>query len=377
MLLGIMLELGVNKCFFGDCRDVLRDLAGKGVKAQTVITSPPYYALRDYGVDGQLGLEKSPEEYIENMVYVFSLVRDVLADDGTLWVNMGDSYASKIGGDTRTGFNSRYRGKEFNGQKQTDARGNYPLMNKIGDGLKPKDMMGMPWRLAFALQADGWYLRQDIVWYKPNPLPESVRDRCTKSHEYMFLLSKSKQYFYDADAIRENRTSDENANGFRGGSYIHDSTHQNDQGGERKVTGNYKTPTGWDTEKGSHGTIHREGRSGISKPDYMGKHDGLSRPPMTMKNREYHPQGRNKHSVWTIATEGFSGAHFATFPQALVEPCVLAGSRGGDLVLDPFFGSGTTGQVAERLGRKWVGIELNQEYEELQRERTCQMGMVL
>tara|TARA_R110002167_G_scaffold93122_2_gene249848 strand:+ start:43897 stop:44739 length:843 start_codon:yes stop_codon:yes gene_type:complete len=257
---------------------------------QTCITSPPYWGLRDYGMPDQLGLTKSPLEYVDQLVEVFREVRRTLKDDGTLWLNLGDSY-----------------------------------MGGVACGLKQKDLVGFPWRVALALQADGWYLRSDIIWAKPNPMPESVKDRPTKSHEYVFLLTKSKKYHYDADAIREptkskGKTWDERkAMGFRGDS---------------------KHPT----------------KDAIES--------GLSIPSLAPN-----PKGKNKRTVWTITPKPFKGAHFAVMPEALVEPCLLAGSGEGDLVLDPFAGSGTVGAVAKRHGRQFVGIELNPEYAALAAQR--------
>jgi DNA modification methylase len=330
----------MNKIEFGDCREIMRKWASQGVKAQTCITSPPYYGLRDYGtakweggdpncehsismptkwndpkrgtnvlrpevghrggsssnchlcgakrIDEQLGLEDTPEEYIKNMVEVFRCVWDVLEDDGTLWVNIGDSYCNS------NGF------ARASPEYQREGRNNMPANDRKLDklhatGLKTKDLIGIPWMLAFALRADGWYLRQDIVWSKPNPMPESVQDRCTKAHEYIFLLSKSHKYHFDHVAIKEPmKESDEMA---------------------------------------------------------------------------------NKRSVWTVNTKPYSGAHFAVFPTELIEPCILAGAPLGGIVLDPFMGSGTTAQVAQDLGRQYIGCELNPEYGKLQKKRTAQIAL--
>lgn len=276
-----------------DCRDALRLFIEQG-SVQTCVTSPPYYGLRDYGHEGQLGLEQTPEEYIAAMVEVFRCVRDVLADDGTLWLNIGDSYANG-GRKTRdTDIKLQQRGM--------DTRPADPV------GIKPKDLIGIPWMLAFALRADGWYLRQDIIWHKPNPMPESVRDRCTKAHEYVFLLSKSERYFFDSEAIREPADP---AN-------------------------------------------HRDSRGIRRTPDGQSDHSGF-------KNGR-HYETRNKRDVWSVPVKPYKGAHFATFPPALIEPCILAGSRPGDIVLDPFGGSGTTAGAALRHGRRAVLCELNAEY---------------
>ena len=260
---------------FGDCRDTLTQF---DEKARCCVTSPPYYGLRNYGdEENQIGHEQTPEEYVEEMVKVFRLVRDCLTDDGTVWLNIGDSY-----------YNYR-PGKGQALSKQTLAKNDQDLPSKCArrgnklDGLKEKDLIGIPWLLAFALRADGWYLRQDIIWNKPNPMPESVRDRCTKSHEYIFLLSKSQNYYFDVDAIKE--------------------------------------PT------------------------------------------------RRKRSVWDITKKPYKDAHFAVFPPDLIEPCIKAGSERGDIILDPFIGSGTTAMVSKQLGRDYIGCELHEEYGKLIQDR--------
>jgi DNA modification methylase len=285
------------------------------VKAQMCVTSPPYFGLRDYGHEGQIGLEQTPEQYIAAMVEVFRCVRDVLADDGTLWLNLGDSYGA-VGGNTYAGFNERWSGTGGAGSKQ-DATLAGVTDRKITTGLKPKNLLGIPWRVALALQADGWILRQDIIWHKPNPMPESVRDRCTKAHEYIFLLSKSQRYFFDSEAMREPGV----------------------------------IPAGTKAAKGS---AERQAQSGVNaRPPEYKVYDGM----------------RNRRSVWTVNTRPYKGAHFATFPPALIEPCILAGSRPGDIVLDPFMGSGTTAAVALQHDRRYLGCELNPEYAALQQER--------
>ena len=301
----------MNKIEFGDCRETMRRWAADGVKVQTCVTSPPYFGLRDYGHDGQIGLEQTPEEYIAAMVEVFRCVRDVLADDGTLWLNIGDSYAGgNTGGKWREGSARADGDVREDGHSRRNRNGNGAV-----SGCKPKDLIGIPWMLAFALRADGWYLRQDIIWHKPNPMPESVRDRCTKAHEYIFLLSKSERYFFDSEAMKEDAVRGHAGSDFRKG----------------------KT------------AIHQENR--ISQAERVD--DGK----------------RNRRSVWTVATRPYKGAHFATFPPALIEPCILAGSRPGDVVLDPFMGSGTTAAVALQHGRRYLGSELNPEYGPLQSER--------
>jgi DNA modification methylase len=298
----------------GDCLDVLRELPEKSV--QCCVTSPPYWGLRDYGVDGQLGLEPTPEEYVANMVEVFREVRRVLRDDGTLWMNIGDSYATSPAGNFGKDMPAPADGGRY--------RENKPKMDWARGGLKQKDLCGIPWRVAFALQADGWYLRQDIIWHKPNPMPESVTDRCTKSHEYVFLLSKSARYFYDADAIKEPVT---------------------------QSTAERLTQPTLDRQNGSNRV--------------PGKTNGNMKAVGNIDTR-------NKRSVWTVTTAPYSKAHFATFPPKLIEPCILAGCPEGGVVLDPFLGSGTTAAVAQNLGRKCIGIELNEEYAQLARDRFSQ-----
>jgi DNA modification methylase len=283
----------MNKVFFGDCRDNLRQMAAAGVTVQMCVTSPPYFGLRDYGHEGQLGLEQTPGDYVAAMVEVFRAVRDVLADDGTLWLNIGDSYAGSMGGSFKSdeawqAFIDRAKEKDY--LPGVRARTPYQRTRMQVEGCKPKDLIGIPWMLAFALRSDGWYLRQEVIWDKPNAIPEPVKDRPTRSHETLFLLSKRRAYYYDHEAIKE--PSEHNTSG-----------------------------------------------------------------------------KRNRRSVWTIPKQNFKGAHFAVFPPALVEPCILAGSRPGDIVLDPFMGSGTTAAVAVQHGRQYIGCELNQEYAPLQAER--------
>jgi DNA modification methylase len=293
--------MNVSTILIGDCLEVLRGLPDG--MAQTCVTSPPYYGLRDYGHVGQIGLEETPDAYVARLVEVFREVRRVLRDDGTLWLNLGDSYASdsKWGGATGGKHVKALHGEAGAGR------------GKRQTGMKDKDLIGIPWMVAFALRADGWWLRQDIIWHKPNPMPESVTDRCTKAHEYLFLLTKSARYFYDADSIREAPTGRTDAL-----TVINTGA---DNGREKRTLNN-------------DGTI-----------------------------------GANARSVWPIATQPYSGAHFATMPPALAERCIKAGSKPGDMVLDPFGGAGTTGLVADRLGRSATLIELNAEYARLARER--------
>jgi len=318
----------VNRIEFGDCRDTMRRWASDGVKAQMCVTSPPYFGLRDYGHEGQIGLEQTPEEYIAAMVEVFRCVRDVLADDGTLWVNIGDSYARQAGDDATRGTPATGHRRVMEAGADRSGKGN----NKPPAGYKAKDLIGIPWMLAFALRADGWYLRQDIIWHKPNPMPESVRDRCTKAHEYIFLMSKSERYFFDSEAMKEPAVSEKPAGNKR---HKYADAYAASESEEHRTKAGLLALTGVEWEK------------------------------------------RNRRSVWTVATRPYKGAHFATFPPALIEPCILAGSRLGEIVLDPFMGSGTTAQVALQHGRQYLGCELNLEYQPLQNQRINQPAQLV
>jgi site-specific DNA-methyltransferase (cytosine-N4-specific) len=345
----------IDKCHFGDCRDTMRAMIAAGVKVQTIVTSPPYWGLRDYGVDGQIGHEPTLREFIDTLTGVFELCRELLADDGTAWVNMGDSYAGSWGSQGR-----EYSGVAVSALSARQVAASQRKRSGTGtirdEGIKPKDVMGQPWRLAFALQDAGWYLRQDIIWHKPNPMPESIKDRCTKAHEYVFLLSKNERYFYDQDAIRTPVSAETKLKSFETMDF--------------KSRDKYMTPDGAVAQRKARDTFKREGsKRAVAHP---GQTMGTHRPDR--QDSEYDLTTANRRSVWTVATESYPGAHFATFPEALVEPCVLAGSRSGDIVFDPFFGSGTTGQVAARLGRKFIGCELNPAYEALQRDRIRERG---
>lgn len=334
----------INECYIGDCRAGLRKMIAEGIKVQCCVTSPPYWQLRNYGVAGQLGLESTLHEYIANMADVFSLVKDVLTDDGVCWINMGDSM----------------------------------LPNKC-------EAM-VPHRLALALIAQGWICRQTIIWSKPNPMPESVRDRCTKSHEYVFMLTKSARYYYDADAIKEPAIYFDDDRKARA-----QDTHKSAPDSTRNGIRKYKVPSGWDTGQGSHDELTgRYPKSSVYKDarSYNGKHEdkqrgrgrrhaGFNDRWDEMTETEQCDAMRNKRSVWTVATKPYSAAHFATFPPALIEPMIMATSRSGDIVLDPFMGSGTTAEVAQRLGRRWIGCDLNPAYTALQETRTRQMAMAI
>jgi DNA modification methylase len=316
----------LNRTHIGDCRTLLAEFAAAGVRAQTCVTSPPYFGLRDYGNSAQIGLESSPTEYVSQMVAVFRLVRDVLADDGTLWLNLGDSYAS--GGFGKQGASGQMANRTVAKARAGNPDKNGGASNRngvINAGVAPKNLLGIPWRVAFALQADGWYLRSDIIWHKPNPMPESVTDRPTKAHEYLFLLAKSDRYYYDAESIKEPAE-------FPGG------------------PGNVRA------------------NKGAGEPGFEIRDNLHNIGPREMRNRR---------TVWSITTKPFSGAHFATFPRDLVEPCIVAGSRPGDVVLDPFMGSGTTAQVSTDLGRQFIGCELNPKYVELHEMRRTTTGMAI
>lgn len=296
-------NMKINSIYQGDSIETLRGFPDESVDC--VITSPPYWGLRDYGNDGQIGLEKTPEEYVAKLVELFREVKRVLKKQGTLWLNLGDSYANTKEGNTETNKNPKVVTKSF--KKIRPAN------------LKPKDLVGIPWRVAFALQANGWYLRQDIIWAKPNPMPESVTDRCTKSHEYIFLLTKSAKYYFDNEAIKEPSVYPED---------------------NRKSRVNEETAKDFQKEIGN---------------------------VVTAGDKTY--PFRNRRDVWNIATMPYSEAHFATFPEKLIEPMILSGCPKGGIILDPFMGAGTTGLVAKKQSRNYVGCELNPEYIKIAEER--------
>ena len=285
----------INHIYQGDCIKSMRLLPDESIDC--CITSPPYWGLRDYGHADQIGLEETPEAYVGKIVDIFREIRRILKPTGTVWLNLGDSYAGNC---SRASY-----GRVGLGERERDG-----VYKRTGAGLKSKDLVGIPWMVAFALRSDGWYLRQDIIWHKPNPMPESVNDRCTKAHEYIFLLSKSAKYYYDEKSIREPAKD-------------------------------------WGTRNRSNM------RNGTQDPKL--KHHGLS-------DCNHSERGRNKRSVWTINTKSYSEAHFATYPEELIRPCILAGCPEGGIVIDPFFGSGTTGVVAVKNNRQWIGCELNSDY---------------
>jgi DNA modification methylase len=305
--------------YVGDCRQLLAELPEESIDC--VVTSPPYWGLRDYGVAGQLGLEAAPEAYVAALVDVFRGVRRVLKSDGTLWLNLGDSYCGAPGGSQ--GKNGDRASRTFTAKSDFEKR---------GAGLKPKDLVGIPWRVALALQADGWFLRSDIIWHKPNPMPESVRDRPTKAHEYLFFLTRSTDYHYDGAAV---------------------------------------------TEPMSAANIARyRYKFGGAKAAALKAADAQTAGSRVHPIGERHTSGRrNARTVWTVATEKSRDAHFATFPRRLVEPCILAGCPIGGLVLDPFGGSGTVGRVAEDCGRRWLLFDINPAYEQIAAKRMAQRGL--
>lgn len=310
----------------GDCRQVLVTMPDQSVNC--IVTSPPYFGLRDYRVEGQIGRESEPLQFVDTMAGVFAEAWRVLRDDGTLWLNLGDTYAGGGNGGggsfAKDGIRAALPGSDKNKALRNGRRG-------VGAGIKTKDLIGIPWRVAFALQAAGWYLRQEIIWSKPNAMPESITDRCTRSHEYIFMLSKRDRYYYDAEAIKEPAVS-------------------------RKSKW---TDNGRDVARGS---LRRQAGFGGAYAERI----ALEGAPTT----------RNKRSVWTVATHPFRGAHFATFPPDLIRDCILAGCPAGGVVLDPFFGAGTTGLVAHQLGRGYLGIELNPDYIAIAKHRLL-IGRIL
>jgi len=332
----------------GDCIESMRGLADGSVNC--CVTSPPYFGLRDYGVDGQIGLEETPDAYVAKMTSVFREVRRVLKDDGTLWLNLGDSYNSApVGSFNGGGFkdtSAANGGRDLSGV-ETSGR-----MNKLAaSGLPPKNLLGIPWRVAFALQADGWYLRQDIIWHKPNPMPESVRDRCTKSHEYLFLLSKAPTYYFDHAAMQEPAVTGWNGSEFNTG-----------KTGDHQLGRSSKKPRPAGNKTHKYVTAYEAGDS----QEHRTKAGLLKQSGIIYETR-------NRRSVWSVTTKPYKGAHFATFPPKLIEPCILAGCPVGGTVLDPFGGSGTTGMVANQHGRNAILCELNPAYVELAKKR-CGMN---
>lgn len=341
----------LNEIYFGDCRELMKQMINDGVKVQTCITSPPYFGLRDYGVDGQLGLESTVDEYVQNMVSVFRLVRELLKDDGTLWLNLGDSYAGSGRGQYIHGTND---------PKQPRVKGQVLPRNNAGQSkLKPKDLIGIPWRVAFALQDDGWYLRQDIIWNKPNPMPESVTDRCTKSHEYIFLFSKSRKYYFDHESIKEPVAES---------SLKRLAQNIDAQAGSERAVGKTNGAMKAVISRSARDNFKRsESKRAVAHPNQT---FGTHRAERAERaDSEYDLLTRNKRSVWQVSTKPYKGAHFATYPVDLIEPCVLSGSRVRDVILDPFMGSGTTAEAAQKHGRRWIGCELNPANKPLQQAR--------
>ena len=316
----------LDKIYNKDCLEGLKELQDNSIDC--CVTSPPYYALRDYGCDGQIGLEETPEEYIRKLTEVFMEVHRVLKPTGTLWLNIGDSYNGNKNGNTETNKNKRVAGSNH-------------FEKKLWKEAKPKDLIGIPWMLAFSLRNAGWYLRQDIIWHKPNPMPESVTDRCTKSHEYIFLLSKSQKYYYDYEAISE-QCADQSRTNYQSGSRSNGENRDRNDNDlvERSKTWKPRTKNcQYDGQQPN--TMHLRREHGLPDKEYF---------------------VRNKRDVWSVKTRPDSVAHFATYPEELITPCILAGCPSGGVVLDPFMGSGTTARVARKLNRHFVGFELNKEY---------------
>lgn len=326
----------MNKLLIGDCRIIMPRLIEQGIQVQTCITSPPYFGLRDYGHHHQLGQEAGTDEYVANLVQVFAQVRRLLRDDGTLWLNLGDSYAGSGKGRHTNGIQYLTAAQQYQHGNKGSAAGLLHRCKPQGC-LKPKNLIGIPWRVALTLQADGWYLRQDIIWHKPNPMPQSVTDRCVTAHEYLFLLSKSEHYYFDHLAIQEPAATWTRPAAQQQNSFI-------------RTQGKYAGQA----VPGQRIAQHRSGRN-----DYAAR-------PM-----------RNKRSVWTIPTAPNRHQHIAAFPQKLIEPCILAGSAAGDVVFDPFMGSGTVAAAANRFGRQWLGIELNPDYAGIHTGRVAQAALAL
>ena len=382
----------LNRCHFGDVRMVLRRMIADGVQVHTIVTSPPYWGLRSYLPAGhpykvhEIGSEPTLAEFLAGMVEVFDLCRQVLRDDGTMWVNMGDSYAA-------SSLSNHGRGKatpatNSRGAPQPGAAWENPPRRMPGDGLKSKDLVGQPWRLAFALQDAGWWLRQDVIWHKPNPMPESIRDRCTKAHEYIFLLAKCERYYYDFEAMQEpvqgtahaRRAMPKLPSGWAQGDAPHTASAHQTAEAHRKTNG-----VGWgysdadpkarttraanDPQPGVGRRARKLAEAGSGTKLNASYDAAIGSGDLTTK--------RNRRSVWTVPSEPYSGAHFATFPRKLIEPCILAGCPVGGTVLDIFFGSGTTGEVAQALGRNFIGIELNAANESLQADRLRQPSLRL
>jgi DNA modification methylase len=357
----------LNKTHTGDCRALMREFAAGGIRAQCIVTSPPYWGLRDYGVDGAIGLEPTMQEWLIAIGEVFAAAWNVLANDGVLWLNLGDAYANdgKWGGETggKQAYLDDENRKRVGREKRTT-------------GLKSKDMMGLPWRVAFALQDSGWYLRSDIIWHKPNVMPESVIDRPTKAHEYVFLFAKTQRYYYDLQAIAEPASKESHARAARGRS----DTHKWADGGPGNQTIAKQSPVAGRAPGVNPKARKQDAGAQVSGGDRMA---GFNERWKNKQNESFSNAVtdtvliRNARTVWTIPTEPQTEAHFATFPTDLVARCILAGSRPGDVVLDPFMGSGTTARVALSLGRQFIGCELNPKYTEIQDRIGLQAGLAV
>ena len=339
----------MNRVIFADAVEGLKQLSDESVDC--CVTSPPYYGLRDYGADGQIGLEKTPTEYIERLIEVFREVKRVLKPEGTAWVNLGDSYAGSGKGAAQYPENAKkYKQGTSHGMLGAESTTKLP---KHFDNIKAKDLIGIPWMFAFAMRDDGWYLRQDIIWAKPNPMPESVRDRCTKSHEYIFLFSKSAKYYFDCEAIAEATAESTN----------------------ERLKQDIDNQAGSDRVQGKTNGPMKAVAPRYGEKKYTETPDSFYRTK-SGNAYDYRPM-RNKRDVWTVTTKPFKGAHFAVYPPDLIEPCILAGCPEGGTVLDPFCGSGTTLMVAEHYGRNGIGVELNKDYEPIIYDRISQIGIVV
>lgn len=393
-----MIDPTVSAYYTGDCRKLLKQLPAGC--AQTCITSPPYWGLRDYDVDGQIGLESTPQAYVDALVAVFEGVRRVLRDDGTLWLNLGDCYASNGGhvdkacNDRRGAYriarrpeheNRKFRARGSDPKNRRKGPGNNAAPNRQPQrGLKHKDLVGIPWMVAFALRDAGWYLRMDCIWSKPNPMPESVTDRPTKAHEYLFLLAKSEEYYYDHKAISErvvwegqHRNIVTESQSAMPGAPAH-------KGLRKYKSGNgFKRPHRLSNGRGNEAVWEapddgkRNKRSVWTVPGAVTLEYAVEQAMLWRDLAQDMAAGDGKPSVLTVTPVPYHGAHFATYPPELIEPCVLAGSRVGDLVLDPFFGSGTTGEVAEKYERRWIGFDINPKYADLAKHRTAQRSLPL
>ena len=361
------MTIALNQCLQGDCLEILPDLIAAGVRVQCVVTSPPYWGLRDYDAEGQLGLEPTPQEYVGNLVRVFDLVKEILTDDGTLWLNLGDSSVSHL---------SKRGVWDQSGSKQAGNPGSLSAPSRSVPGLAAKNLVGIPWRVAFALQDAGWILRSDIIWAKPNPMTESVKDRPTRSYEHIFLFSKTGRYFYDHEAAKEPAAA-LNVHDYTGQGY--EAPGQSPHQGTRRLQSpqalSFARHVNEPERPGQTRAQHRPDRNDPGPRDRVRKYHSLC-PTIDVKGGnqgagfiKYSAYDRNWRDVWTIPTQPCKEAHFAVFPEKLVRRCLVAGTRPGDTVFDPFMGSGTAAVVAAKMGCHWLGIEINPKFIEIQERR--------